>query len=117
MLLAEGLRLARDRNDRRLTAEWAQALAAASALGGRSEDAGRLCAYSEALRETTGAGLYPAEAVIQERFLAPILADAGFPTALDTARALSADELIELVAEASADGGAPSTVASPAPPS
>jgi hypothetical protein len=85
-------------------------------MDGRAEDAGRLCASAEALRETTGAGLYPAEAMIQERFLAPILADAGFPAALETARALSADELIALAAEASSDGG-PTTVASPPIPS
>jgi hypothetical protein len=53
---------------------------------------------------------------IQERFLTPILPDAGFPAALDTARALSADELIALAAAASTDGG-PSTVASPLLPS
>ena len=93
-LLAEGLRLARERNDRRLSAEWAQALAAAYALDGRAEDAGRLCAAAEALRETTGAELYPAEAMIQERFLTAVRADRRFPQTLGTARALSADELI-----------------------
>jgi predicted ATPase len=103
-LLAEGLRLARDRNDRRLTAEWAQALAAARALEGRPDEAGRLCASAEALRETTGAELYPAEAMIQDQFLTTVRADAGFPAALETARALSADELIALVVAASADG-------------
>src|SRR5207247_4745816 len=64
-LLAEGLRLARERNDRRVSAEWAQALAAACVLQGRSEDASQLCACAEALRETTGAELYPAEKLIQ----------------------------------------------------
>jgi predicted ATPase len=102
-LLAEGLRLARDRNDRRLTAEWAQALAAACALEGRPEEAGRLCACAEALRETTGAEMYPAEAMIQELFLTPIRADAGFAAALETARGLSADELISLAVAASED--------------
>ncbi len=112
MLLAEGLRLARDRNDRRLTAEWAQALAAATALEGRPDEAGRLCACAEALRETTGAELYPAETMIQELFLTPIRADAGFPAALETARGLSADELIAAAVAASADDGT-ATVASP----
>ncbi len=102
-LLAEGLRLARDRNDRRLTAEWAQALAAARALEGRPEEAGRLCACAQALRETTGAELYPAESMIQEQFLITIRADASFAAALETARALSADQLIALAVEASAD--------------
>jgi non-specific serine/threonine protein kinase len=104
-LLAQGLKLARDRNDRRLTAEWAQALAAAYALEGRSEEAARLCACSDALRETTGAELYPAETMIQELFLTPIRADAGFSAALETARGLSADELIAAAVDASTDGG------------
>jgi tetratricopeptide (TPR) repeat protein len=115
-LLAEGLRLARDRNDRRLTAEWAQALAASCALEGRPEEAARLCASAEALRETTGAELYPAEAMIQEQFLAPIRADAGFAAALEKARALSADELITVVTEASPAGDS-RTVARPVAPS
>ena len=107
VLLAEGMRLARDRNDRRLTAEWAQALAAARALEGRPGEAGRLSACADALRETTGAELYPAETMIQDLFLAPIRADAGFSAALETARGLSADELIALAVEASTDGAAP----------
>ena len=114
-LLAEGLKLARDRNDRRLTAEWAQGLAAARALEGRPEEAGRLCACADALRESTGAELYPAETMIQELFLAPIRADAGFPAALETARGLSADELIAAAVAASADGAQP-TVGSSAVP-
>jgi non-specific serine/threonine protein kinase len=111
-LLAQGLKLARDRNDRRLTAEWAQALAAAYALEGRPEEAARLCACSDALRETTGAELYPAETMIQELFLTPIRADAGFAAALETARGLSADQLIAAAVDASTDGGFRS-VASP----
>ena len=98
------------------TAEWAQALAAVYAVDGRTEDAARLCASAEALRETTGAELYPAEAMIQERFLTSIRADAGFPAALEAARTRSADELIALAAEASVDGIGPTTVASPAVP-
>ena len=80
------------------------------------EDAGRLCATAEALRETTGAELYPAEAMIQERFLTEVRADPRFPHTLGTARALSADELIALAAEASVDGAGPQTVPSPAVP-
>jgi predicted ATPase len=112
-LLGEGLKLARDRSDRRLTAEWAQSLAAVYAVDGRAEDAARLCASAEALRETTGAELYPAEAMIQERFLKSIRADAGFQAALEAARTRSADELIALAVEASTDGTGPTTVASP----
>ncbi|MEK6274079.1 MAG: protein kinase [Actinomycetota bacterium] len=115
-LLAEGLRLARERNDRRLAAEWAQGLAAAYALDGRPEEAGRLCAFADALRETTGAELYPAEAMIQELFLTPIRADAGFPAALESARALSAEKLIAAVSAPPAEG-APPTVDTPAVPS
>jgi len=112
-LLAESLRLARDRNDRRVSAEWAQALAAACALEGSSAEASRLCACAEALRETTGAEIYPAEAMIQERFLGAVTADNGFAAELEKARALSPDELIALAVEASADHGA-QTAASPA---
>ena len=112
-LLGEGLRLARQRNDRRLCAEWAQALAAACVLEGRPEDASRLCACAEALRETTGAELYPAETMIKERFLMPIRSATEFTAALETARAQSPDELIALVADVSSRRGS-DTVASPA---
>jgi non-specific serine/threonine protein kinase len=114
-LLAEGLQLARDRNDRRGAAQWAQALAAACALERRPADASRLCACAEALRETTGAEIYPAETLIQERFLAPVLTEAGFAAALETARALSPDELITMAVESALDR-ARQTVASPAAP-
>ena len=73
----------------------------------------RLCATAEALRETTGAELYPAEAMIQERFLTAVRADAGSPHTLGTARALSADELIAQAAEASVDGAGPQHGAQP----
>ena len=53
--------------------------------------------------------------MIQELFLAPIRADAGFPAALETARGLSADELISAALAASADGAQP-TVGSSAVP-
>jgi hypothetical protein len=104
-LLAEGLRLARERNDRRVSAEWAQALAAAFAVEGRSQDALRLCACAEALRETTGAELYPAETMIQERFLGPVRAAADFPFAVEAARAQSPEELIALAVTASSGRG------------
>ena len=112
-LLAEGLRLARDRNDRRGSAEWTQALAAARALQGGAADALRLSACAEALRDMSGAEIYPAEAMIQERFLATITADGGFAAALETARARSPEELMELAVVAATESGG-ETVASPA---
>ena len=51
--------------------------------------------------------------MIQELFLTPIRADARFPAALETARGLSADELIALAVAASVDDGS-TAVASPA---
>ena len=83
--------------------------------GAPPADASLLCACAEALRETTGAETYPAETLIKERFLTPVLAEAGFPAALDTARALSPDELIAVAVAAAAERAAP-TVASPVAP-
>ena len=114
-LLAEALQLARDRNDRRGSAQWAQALAAACALERRPADASQLCACAEALRETTGAEIYPAETLIQERFLASVLAEAGFAAELDRARALSPDELLATAVAAAGDRAA-QTIASPTAP-
>ncbi len=111
-LLAEALHLARDRNDRRGSAQWAQALAAACALEGRAADASQLCACAEALRETTGAEIYPAETLIQERFLTSVLAEAGFAAELEKARALSPEELIATAVAAAGDRAA-QTVATP----
>jgi predicted ATPase len=113
-LLAEALRLARDRNDRRVSAEWVQALAAICALEGQSAEASQLSACSEALRETTGARLYPAEALISERFLGSLRADTGFAAALESARAQTTDELIAAAVAAAAERGPSATVASPA---
>ena len=97
-------------------AQWAQALAAACALESRPADASQLCACAEALRETTGAEIYPAETLIKERFLAPVLAEAGFAAELETARALSPDELIATAVAAAGDRRPAQTVASPVPP-
>ena len=114
-LLAEALELARDRNDRRGSAQWAQALAAACALERRPVEAAQLCACAEALRETTGAEIYPAERLIQERFLAAVLAEPGFAAELERTRGLPPDELIATAVAAAGDR-APQTVASPVPP-
>jgi predicted ATPase len=113
-LLAEALRLARDRNDRRGAAEWVQALAASCAVDGRSAEASRLSACAEALRETTGAGLNPAEALIHDRFLVSLRADTGFVAALESARAQTTDELIADAVAAAGEREPAATVASPA---
>jgi non-specific serine/threonine protein kinase len=112
-LLAEALRLARDRNDRRLAAEWVQVLAAACALEGAAPDAARFAASAEALCETTGAELYPAEELIQERFLKEVRSDAGFATALGVARAQPPEELVSAAVEAAAQRRSSETVTSP----
>ena len=112
-LLAEALWLARERNDRRIAAEWIGTLAAARALEGRTADAARFCACAEVLRESTGAELYPAERMIRERFLDSIRTDSTFPAALEAAQGLSTDELIGLAVAAASERSA-ETVASPA---
>ena len=112
-LLAEGLRLARDRNDRRGAAEWTQALAATRSLQGSAPDALRLAASAEVLREICESEIYPAETLIEERFLASVQADGGFAAALESARAHSPEELMELAVAASAQSGS-ETVISPA---
>src|SRR6185312_14877785 len=61
-LLSEGLKLAWDRNDRRVAAECAHALAAVCAAEERPLDALQLFAGADALRESTGAVLSPSEA-------------------------------------------------------
>jgi predicted ATPase len=100
-MLTDALRMARDRNDKRLTAEWAQALAAVSALEGLSSEAAQLAAIAEALCESTGAEIYPAEALVQERYLTEVRADPSFAAALESARVLSPDELIAQAVEVS----------------
>ncbi|MGZ4438850.1 MAG: protein kinase domain-containing protein [Gaiellaceae bacterium] len=99
-LLAEALRLARDRNDRRLAAEWVQALAAACALEGSTAEAARFAASAEALCETTGAEPYPAEELIRERFLEPVRSDPSFAAALGAAKAQPPEELVAAAVEA-----------------
>jgi tetratricopeptide (TPR) repeat protein len=115
--LAEGLRLARDRSDKRVIAECVQGLAAATAGEGRSSDAVRLFAGAESLRSVTGAALSPVEQAIQDRFLPRARAEVGEATAArewGTGRALDPDEVVAL-ALASRPAVAP-TVASPISP-
>jgi len=112
-LLAEALRLARDRNDRRLAAEWIQALAAAYAIEGSTAEAARFAASAEALCETTGAEPYPAEDLIRERFLEPVRSDPGFAAALGTAKAQPPEELVAAAVEAAAQRRSSETVTSP----
>jgi tetratricopeptide (TPR) repeat protein len=119
-LLLDGLRLARDRNDRRVAAELVQGLAATLARDGRHVDAVRLLGAADALRETTGAALSPAEVLIGERFLAPLresLGETAFDAERTTGRRLGVDDVLALVAEQPGRPAAPETVASPAAPS
>src|SRR5581483_10272909 len=106
----EALRLAGARHDRRLASEWVHALAAIKASEG-DEEAARLCASADALRESTGAQLGPAEALIRQRFLGPLSADPAFTNALAAARTQPPDDLIAAVF-ASASGRSSATVAS-----
>src|SRR5581483_3881471 len=54
-LFLDGLRIARERNDKRTAADLVQGLAAAAALEGASDDAARLAGAADLLRSTTGA--------------------------------------------------------------
>ncbi len=112
-LIAEALRLARDRNDRRLAAEWVQALAVACALEGSRPDAVRFAASAATLCETTGALPYPAEELLEERFLKEVRADSGFAAALGAARAQASEELVADAAEAAAQRRSSETITSP----
>ena len=103
--LFDGLRLARDRNDRRVAAELAQGLAAVAASEGRTADAAQLAGAADAMRATTGAASSPAEVLIAERFLSDV-EPAG--------RGLGIDEMIELAVERAP--AAPETKESPAAP-
>ena len=114
-LFGEGLRLARDRNDKRVTAECVQGLAAAAASEGRTAEAARLFAGAETLREMTGAALSPVEQAIEERFLPAVEADLGEAESArerTAGRTLSPEEVVAL-ALASRPVAA-QTVASPA---
>ena len=112
-LITEALRLARDRNDRRLAAEWVQTLAVACALEGSRPDAVRFAASAATLCETTGALPYPAEELLQERFLTEVRADSGFAAALGAARAQPSEELVAEAAEAAAQRRSSETITSP----
>jgi hypothetical protein len=76
-LFAEGLRLARARNDRRVAAECVQGLAAVKALEGRAGEAARLFGSAQVLLETTGASASPAEEALGARFLPPLQSELG----------------------------------------
>jgi tetratricopeptide (TPR) repeat protein len=115
--LAEGLRLARDRSDKRVTAECVQGLAAAAAGEGRVADAARLFAGAETLREATGAALSPVEQAIQDRFLPRVgaeLGDEGLKRERDAGRALTPEEVVALAL--ASKPAAAQTVASPVSP-
>ena len=112
-LMTEALRLARDRNDRRLAAEWVQTLAVACALEGSRVDATHFAASAAALCETTGALPYPAEELLQERFLKEVRADSAFAAALGAARAQPSEELVAEAAEAAAQRRSSETITSP----
>ena len=117
-LFADGLRLARDRNDRRVAAELVQGLAAVLAREGRQAEAARLLGAADALRETTGAALSPAEVLIGERFLAPVrasLGDAAFDAEQTSGRRLGIDDVLAFAAAPGRPAVA-ETVTSPVPP-
>ena len=76
-LFEDGLRIARERNDRRTAADLVQGLAAADALQGKQADAARLAGAADMLRASTGAAVSPVEAMVDERFLAPVRASLG----------------------------------------
>ncbi len=113
-LLVEGLKLARNRNDKRVAAECVQGLAAVNAIEGRAREAARLFASAELLLETTGAALSPAEEAIRDQFLTPLqtgLGEPAFATEWEAGRSLPPEDVVAL-ALAGRPGHAP-TVASP----
>jgi hypothetical protein len=115
--LAEGLRLARDRSDKRVTAECVEGLAAAAAGEGRAADAVRLFAGAETLRAATGAALSPVEQAIQDRFLPRARAELGEEVAArewEAGRDLAPEDVVAL-ALASRPAAA-QTVATPISP-
>jgi non-specific serine/threonine protein kinase len=114
-LLAEGLKLARDRNDKRVMAECVQGLAAFNALEGRAREAARLFASADLLLETTGAALSQAEEAIRDQFLTPLqtgLGEPAFASEWEAGRSLTPDEVVALALEGRP--GHAQTVASPA---
>jgi|SRR5579884_741630 len=109
----EALRLAGERHDRRLASEWVHALAAIRAAEGNDAEASQHLASADALRESTGAQLGPAESLIRQRFLGPLSADPAYTSAVAAARSLPPDDLIAAVFAAAAAHPS-ATVASPA---
>ena len=115
ILLREGLRLARDRNDKRVTAECVQGLAAVAASEGQAAEAARLFAGAETLRNTTGAALSPLEQSIEDRFLPPVRTELGeeaFAAETNTGRSLPPDDVI--ASALAAKPGSAQTITSPA---
>ena len=115
-LLVEGLKLARDRNDKRVAAECVQGIAAVNAIEGRAREAARLFAAAELLLEATGAALSPAEEAIRDQFLTPLqtgLGEPAFAAEWEAGRSLSPEEAVALALTLAPERSA-QTVASPA---
>ena len=88
--LEHGLRVARERGDRRVEAELVQGLAAVLALEERPVEAVRLLGAADALRESTGAAASPAETMLTARFLSPLresMGESAFEAELAVGRA------------------------------
>ena len=102
-LFEEGLGVVLERNDRRVTAELLQGLAAVVALEGRPADAASVLGAAEAIRESTGGTPSPAETMIATRFLASLresLGEEGFDAQVMTGRTLGIDAALVLASPA-----------------
>ncbi len=76
-LFADGLKLAKERGDKRVAAECLQGLGAVIATGSDGAQAARLFGASEALLETIGATPTSIEVALNEQFVPPVRTSLG----------------------------------------
>jgi predicted ATPase len=97
-LFADGLRLAKERGDKRVAAECIQGVAAAAGLNGDEAGAARLLGAAEALLESIGAHPSPAEVAIGDRYAPPAreaLGEERFAAEWAAGRALPPEQAID----------------------
>jgi non-specific serine/threonine protein kinase len=111
-LFADGLRLAKERGDKRVAAECIQGVAAVAGLNGDESEAARLLGAAEALLESIGAHPSPAEIAIADRFAPPAKESLGedqFAAEWAAGRALPPEQAIDRALEAAGRSMAPSS--------
>jgi predicted ATPase len=106
-LFADGLKLAKDRGDKRVAAECLQGLASVYGVQGDGPQAARLFGASEALLEAISATPTPTEVAIHEQFVPPLreaLGEERFAAEWAAGRATPPEQAIELALDGAGTG-------------